>query len=360
MASRPLRSRLRHALLAAFVTGSVAVPVSGAARPAAVAAPVPAGAALAPLRAADPVALAERYAVNRAGIRAAERMAAEHGDRARAAALRTMAGRTRHFLSFDGRDGGRTAEVFGDLSRAGRIAVLVPGSDTGLDTYPRFRAGAIALRHQLHDSEREPGDASAVVAWLGYRTPGTVSPEALTPGVADDAAPGLRRFVRELAATRPTARISLLCHSYGSVVCGRAASGLEVADIALFGSPGAGVGNAAALRTRATVWAGQGADDWIADVPHTRLRLPFTTVGFGTDPVSPEFGARVFAAGDGGHSDYLKPGSVPLENLARIVCGQHPSAEQRPSAGPRPSPGRLRPGALSGTAEGHARASFKR
>lgn len=338
MASRPLRSRLRHALLAAFVTASVAVPVSGAARPAAVAAPVPAGAATAPLRTADPGALAERYAVNRAGIRAAERMAAEHGDRRRAAVLRTLAGRTRHFLSFDGRDGGRTTEVFGDLSRAERIAVLVPGSDTGLDTYARFRAGARALRHELRDkgeelggSERSSGGASAVVAWLGYRTPGTVSPKALTPGLADDTAPGLRRFVRELAATRPTARISLLCHSYGSVVCGRAASGLDVANIVLYGSPGAGVGDAAALHTRATVWAGRGTDDWIADVPHARLHLPFTTVGFGTDPVSPKFGARVFAAGDGGHSDYLKPGSVPLENIARIVSGQHPSDGQRPS-----------------------------
>ncbi|WP_170198422.1 alpha/beta hydrolase [Streptomyces chryseus] len=202
-----------------------------------------------------------------------------------------MAGPERRFLSFDGRDGGRTAEVFGDLSRAGRMAVLVPGSDTGLDRYGRLRAGAAAL-------QRELGGRSAVVAWLGYRTPGTVSPQVLTPGRADAAAPALRRFVAQLRATRPAARTSLLCHSYGAVVCGRAAPGLDVAHIVLYGSPGAGADNATGMRTRATVWAGRGAGDWLAPVPHARLRLPCTTVGLGADPVSPEFGARAFPAKD--------------------------------------------------------------
>ncbi|GAA1524158.1 alpha/beta hydrolase family protein [Streptomyces albidochromogenes] len=316
MASRPRSSRPRRTLIAALVIASVAVPVSGAARPAAV--PAPAPAVLAPLSAATPAALAERYAANRDGIRAAERAATGHGDHRRAAALRAMADPARHFLTFDGRDGGRTAEVFGDLSRAERIAVLVPGSDTSLDRYGRLRAGAAAL-------QRELGARSAVVAWLGYKTPGTVSPEVLTPGRAEDAAPALRRFVTELRAAAPAARTSLLCHSYGSVVCGRAAPGLgagDVEDIVLFGSPGAGGDTAATLGSRATVWAGRGAGDWIADVPHGRLQLPFTTAGLGADPMSPEFGARLFAAGDGGHSDYLKPGSPALENIARIVSGR--------------------------------------
>ncbi|GHF18929.1 MULTISPECIES: alpha/beta hydrolase [Streptomyces] len=308
-------TRLRRGLVAALVAASVAVPVSGAARPAAVPAPAPDPAAVAPLASADPAELKARYAAGRDGIRAAERMAAGHGDHRRAAELHAMAGPGRQFLSFDGRDGGRTAEVFGDLSRAGRIAVLVPGSDTSLDTYERFRAGAVALQRRLG------GSRAAVVAWLGYRTPGTVSPAVLTAGRADDAAAGLRAFVGELTRVKPDARVALLCHSYGSVVCGRAAPGLRVADIVLYGSPGTGAATARQLHTPATVWAGRGADDWIAEVPHVRLELPFTTVGFGTDPVSKEFGARIFDAGDGGHSDYLKPGSVSLKNIARIVEG---------------------------------------
>ncbi|MFB7917209.1 alpha/beta hydrolase [Streptomyces sp. NPDC056061] len=317
MSSPPRGSRLRRGVLAAAVAASVAVPVVGAAGPAAV--PAPAPAVRGPLRIAAPAALAERYAATRADIRAAERVAAAHGDRRRAAALAAMAEPGRRFLSFDGRDGGRGAEVFGDLSRAERIAVLVPGAGIDLDHYWRLRNGAAALREEL-------GDRSAVVAWLGYRTPATVSPAALTPGRAFEAAPALRHFVDELRALRPGARTSLLCHSYGSVACARAAHGLRVADIVLYGSPGTGYRTAAGLRARAVVWAGRGGDDWIADVPHTKLRLPFTDIGFGADPVAPAFGARVFAAGDGGHSDYLLPGSVPLRNIARIVAGTGPSA----------------------------------
>lgn len=276
-------ARWRRALLAALVTASVAVPVSGAAGPATVPAPVPA--ALGPLRAATPVALAERYAVHREGIRAAERMAVEHGDRKRAAGLRAMAGPERRFLLFDGRDGGRAAEVFGDLSRAENIAVLVPGSGVSLDAYGRLRRDATALAREL-------GGRSAVVAQLGYRTPVTVSPAAITAGRADDAAPGLRGFVREPGRLKPVARTSLLCHSCGSVVCARAASGLEVTNIVLYGRCAAH-----AART---------------SLRHARLRCR---------PLSPEFGAEVFAAGGAGHSDYLTSGSVSLRNIGLIVRG---------------------------------------
>ncbi|GAA3071785.1 hypothetical protein GCM10020000_65580 [Streptomyces olivoverticillatus] len=197
MAPRPPRSRLRRTLLAALVIGSVTLPVLGAARPAAV--PAPAPSALAPLRAATPAALAERYAATRADIRAAERAATDHGDLRRAAALHAMAEPARHFLSFDGRDGGRTAEVFGDLSRAERTAVLVPGSDTSLDRYGRLQAGATALQRQL-------GDRSAVVAWLGYRTPATVSLDAVTPRPRRRRGPGaaaVRRRAGRAQARHP-------------------------------------------------------------------------------------------------------------------------------------------------------------
>ncbi|MFC8227991.1 alpha/beta hydrolase [Streptomyces sp. NPDC057287] len=311
MASRPSSSRARRALLAALVTASVALPVSGAARPAAV--PAPAPAPLAPLDTAPPV-LDARYAAGRQEIRAARDMAARHGDRRRAAALTAMAAPGRTFLMFDGRDGGRVAEVHGDLSRAGRIAVLVPGAGVDLDHYWRSRRDADALLDEL-------GPGSAVITWLGYRTPAMLSPSSLTVGRADEAAPRLRAFVREVRSAGPTARVSLLCHSYGSVVCARAASGLDVADIVLYGSPGTGVDDSAALRTRATVWAGLGGDDWIGGVPHVSLPLPSGAVGFGTDPVSPEFGAEVFDAGDAGHSDYLRPGSVALRGIAAIVAG---------------------------------------
>ncbi|MFD0470894.1 alpha/beta hydrolase [Nonomuraea thailandensis] len=254
-----------------------------------------------------------RYAAVRQDILAAGRMAAARGQSRRAGTLRAMAEPGRRFLFFDGRDGGRSAEVFGDLAGAARVAVLVPGSDTGLGS-GRLRAGALAL-------QRELGDGAAVVAWLGYRTPSTLGAAVLTTGRADEAVPGLRALVRELGA----ARVSLLCHSYGAVVCGRAAAGLgDVANIVLYGAPG--TGTSCPLRTSAPVWAARGTGDWIANVPHVQVRLPFLTLGPGLDPVSPTSGARVLAAGDGGHSDYLRPGSLFLRNVAAVVSGAAPHA----------------------------------
>ncbi|MFF6913818.1 alpha/beta hydrolase [Streptomyces sp. NPDC012466] len=308
--------RWRRAALAALITGAVVLPLSAAVRPET---PAPPPASLAPLSAST---LDEAYAANRANAAEAARMAAAHHDRGRAATDRRLAAPARHLLRFDGRGSGRVTEVLGDLARADRVAVLVPGSDTSLDTYGRFHAAAAALHRQL--ARQVPaGTHTAVVAWLGYETPGTVSTTVTTTGRAEQAAPRLRTLVADLRAIAGTgARISLLCHSYGSVVCGRSAAGLPVDDIALVGSPGTGADTAADLHTRARVWAARGTDDWVEHVPHLSADLFGTTVGFGTDPVSPAFGARAFAAGDAGHSTYFSPGSTSLTNLARIVLGE--------------------------------------
>ncbi|MEW1773252.1 alpha/beta hydrolase [Streptomyces sp. NPDC086777] len=341
------RGRLCRTLLAALLAAAVVLPLSAATRPGI---PAPPPAVLpAPL---PPAGLATAYAANRDNAAEAARMAAADGDLSRAAVDRSLASPARHLLHLDARGTGQVTEVFGDLAHATRVAVLVPGSDTTLDTYARFHTAAESLYRRLTDDQRTRDHRIrghrtrdqrahdqrtrdherrrtrvAVVAWLGYRTPATISTAVLTPGRAARAAPHLRRFLRELRTlTAPgPASLALLCHSYGTVVCARAApalTGLGVTDIALVGSPGTGAASAAALHTSARVWAARGAADWIAEVPHVRADLFGTTVGFGTDPVSPSFGARVFAAGSGGHSDYFTPGSASLANLARIVLGE--------------------------------------
>ncbi|MFE2284617.1 alpha/beta hydrolase [Streptomyces sp. NPDC059443] len=304
--------RLRRTLLAGLVTTAVVFPVSAAAS---ADVPAPAPAAL-----TEAASLPDRYAANLANLTEAARTAADAGRTGRAAKLQAMeAGGGARFFSFDGRGKGRAIEVFGDLETADRVTVLVPGSDTTLDTYQRFRAGAVVLQQRLQAEHSR----SAVVAWLGYDTPGTVSPTVLTTGRADAAAAELGPFLARLERlTVPDARLSLLCHSYGSVVCARTQTGPKVTDMALFGSPGTGADSAAGLPTGARVWAGRGADDWIAHVPHVRLG----GVGFGTDPVDPAFGALPFAAGSGGHSDYLKPDTESLNSLASIVLGTSPAA----------------------------------
>ncbi|MER7467203.1 alpha/beta hydrolase [Streptomyces sp. NPDC097981] len=317
-AGRP-GGRLRRTLLAGLVAAAVVLPVSAAASPDV---PAPAPAAF-----AEHTALPARYAANLSGLAEAARMAQDAGRTGRAAKLRAMeADGTARFLAFDGRGRGRAVEVLGDLESADRVAVLVPGSDTTLDTYQRFRTGAVALHQRLQAEHPR----SAVVAWLGYDTPGTVSTTVLTADRADAAAAELGPFLDHLGqAAAPGARISLLCHSYGSVVCARTGTGPQVSDMALFGSPGTGAGSAAELPTGARVWAGRGGSDWIGGVPHVRLG----GVGFGADPVDPAFGARPFDAGPGGHSDYLKPGTASLDSLARIaLAAPAPTTPEVPHA----------------------------
>lgn len=267
--------------------------------------------------------LAARYAANRRAITQALRTAERIKDVERAQALSGLLAPGRDFLLFDPRDSGRAVEVIGDLTRARRVAVLVPGADTTLSTfdsrgqrpYSTPGGGARALAEQ---ARQLGGTRLAIIAWLGYDPPTTTSAGVVTDLRADAGAARLRRLVAGVRRVDPAARIALLCHSYGSVVCGEAVKGLAVDDVAAFGSPGMTAETAGDLRTRARVWAARGSHDWMQFVPHVRV----FGVGFGADPVSPRFGARVFAAGPGGHSDYLRPGSISLRNLALIALGR--------------------------------------
>ncbi|MET7326607.1 alpha/beta hydrolase [Nonomuraea sp. NPDC005650] len=337
-----------------------------------------------------------------------------------------------------GQPSGRLVRVYGDLATADRVAVIVPGADTTVATFDdgTKRPGG-AARALLAEAVRlAPGERLAVVAWLGYDAPRTLSLSVITIDAAVKGARELRRTVTDLH-TRTPAPIALLCHSYGSVLCARAVPGLPVTDLAVFGSPGLDTPSAATLThparattastplthaaptlaqpthtaptltppahattaptppahatttlaqpkhaaptTRAAgsardatdapnvqgatvtqdarpatgaqnaqdtaglrdtppsavvrsgaqggatgaaatplrVWAGLGESDWVRFVPKVRLGL----AGFGADPMSPSFGARVFAVGSGGHSDYFTPGTPSLRNLTLIALG---------------------------------------
>jgi hypothetical protein len=268
-------------------------------------------------------ALSARYAADAQAITKAERTATRDGNRPLAAALTRL--RPRQVLFFDPNGQGVAAMVIGDLATANRVAILVPGSDTTLTTFfsrglesPGGGAEALAAEARHLD----PGQKLAIIAWLGYPTPALLSPAVMTSGDAGQGAQALRPLVTALAGHG--ARVALLCHSYGSVVCGLAAPHLPVTDIAVFGSPGMDASSVASLRTRARVWAGREKDDSIRFVPHIRL----LGLGFGVDPMSDGFGARVFATGSSGHSGYLDPGSASLRNLAEIALG-HAAAVTR-------------------------------
>ena len=261
-------------------------------------------------------ALAARYAADSRLIAQAARAADRAGNQPLARALQAMHGRD--FLDFNPAGQGLAVEVIGNLAQARRVAILVPGSDTSLTTFdsrgtasPGGAARALAAQARRLD----PGAHLAIIAWLGYADPSTLSPGVMTSGDAGQGGSALRPLVDDLA--RHGDQVALICHSYGSVVCGLAAPHLPATDIAVIGSPGMDAASVAALQTGARVWAGRGTSDWIRDVPHVQ----FLGLGFGQDPMAPAFGARVFDAGSGGHSSYFKPGGIALCNLAYIALG---------------------------------------
>ncbi|MBW8484838.1 alpha/beta hydrolase [Actinomadura parmotrematis] len=277
----------------------------------------PYAAPAAPPALTGPAALPARYAAVRTAVRTAAATADRVHDTGRARAFRALAAPGRTLLSFDPRGSGRAVEVIGDLAAASRVAVVVPGADGRLTNFDDAKwAGGGARAVAAEARAQAPGTRLAVVAWLGYASPSTTSLAVATTGRADGGARALRALITDLHRADPRARVALLCHSYGSVVCGRAVtSGLPVDEIALYGSPGTTQDTSAGVRTAAHVWAGRARGDWMRYVPKVRL----AGLGFGRDPVSPAFGARVFDAGTGAHGAYLLPGTTSLRNITRIA-----------------------------------------
>ena len=267
-------------------------------------------------RPGDPAALAARYDASSRALRAA------------GAPYAQWAGHGRQFLAFDPRGSGRVVEVFGDLGAADRIAVLVPGVATRADNFTsglgdvRDRAPAVQAR-ALYDAAhaQAPGQRLAVVAWLGYDAPQGVGRDAAREELARAGATSLERFAEDLVTLRPRATVTVIGHSYGSVVVGLSAAALpaQVRDLVVVGSPGMGVSQAADLHTSARVWAGQSGLDWIDWVPSVRV----WGAGHGTMPTAPGFGDRVF--GTGGvtdHDHYFAAGTQSQANIVEILLGR--------------------------------------
>jgi hypothetical protein len=245
----------------------------------------------------------------------------------------TWAADGRRFLAFDDTGDGTAVEVLGDLTRAERVVVLVPGVDTVLRDFDRGlggvarRAPAVQAR-TVFDRVRAtaPAAAVAVVAWLGYDPPEGFSLDVARDVRARSGATALTGFVRALTAQRPGVAVTLVGHSYGAIVVGLAAPQLrEVTDVVALGAPGMGAGRAADLGG-ARVWAALAPTDWMRRVPQVRL----LRLGHGRRPTAARFGALLLPTdGVTGHDGYLVPGSATLEALAGLIL-------DRPTAGALP------------------------
>ncbi|GAA1353214.1 alpha/beta hydrolase [Streptomyces beijiangensis] len=235
-----------------------------------------------------------------------------------------LASKDRQILAFDPAGSGRVAEVLGDLDRAKRVSIVVPGVDTTALTFEkswRPYSAPVGMATSLYAAERtaSPNTPTAVIAWADYTAPAGIGVDAAIGRLAEDGAVRLNQLVSALPGATP---VELFCHSYGSVLCGVAARHLpsRVSDVAVAGSPGMRAEKVSQLDTDARVWAMRDRDDWIQDVPY----MDVGGLGHGQDPVDPAFGARVMSAsGAIGHTGYFTPGTSSLSNFAAIGVGSY-------------------------------------
>jgi pimeloyl-ACP methyl ester carboxylesterase len=224
-------------------------------------------------------------------------------------------------LAFDASGEGQAVVASGDVDSGRSVAVLVPGLGTELADVPALARGGTRLAGAA-------GAATVAVAWLGYDAPGLI--QVVTDTRARSGAGRLRTFVNGLRSSGLTRqRLTVIGHSYGSLVAGIAARrDLPVDELVLLASPGVEADRASQLRIEpGHVWAARDGTDPIQVVfwPSRlgrMLGLPVPTV-FGPDPVSAAFGAHHFDTGGAyGHSGYFASGSRSLDNLGRIVSGR--------------------------------------
>ena len=229
----------------------------------------------------------------------------------------------RQFLFYDPAGDGKVVEVMGDLSTADHVAVFVPGMANDISDFENIRTRGVNLQQAV----AEGGDADvASIVWLGYDPPddprerlieigGTVGSGPARAGGED-----LPPFVAGILADRDR-HVTVVSHSYGTIVAGHALrNGVDAEDVIFAGSPGVDADAAEELAHGYTPWAAQTPDDPIDHVPNVRV----LGAGHGRDPTDPAFGAEVFDTGTAtGHSEYCKPGSESLRNIARIVTGRY-------------------------------------
>ena len=225
----------------------------------------------------------------------------------------------RQILLFDASGDGRVAEVFGDIENADHIAFVLPGITNDLGDYV---GGLRTDADNLYLEASKGAGNVAVISWLGYNPPDSLADGAV-PTEAFGAAEDLKRSVDGIRVHSDPTNVTVVGHSYGSVVTGRAIrdEGLQLTDAILVGSPGIAMD----VNHRSDLGTGVG-DVWVAEAPKDFVPdLPFV---HGPNPADDEWGGRPFETNRpsgppvSGHSAYLDPDTESLRNVARIMTGR--------------------------------------
>lgn len=189
----------------------------------------------------------------------------------------------------------------GDLDRAQRVTVDVPGiTSTVLSSSRDWSAAAQNLYYQeqrVSQIYQQP-TSIAVVAWLGYHTPGAGDMAALWS--THDAQAGSAQLVSFLKGTTaahnwaPGANLSVVAHSYGATTAALAVSQTPVANFTMLAPAGLAPSDATVsdLQVPADhVWSTEASGDLLADVG----RSPFYSQ-HPVDVTSASFGGHQFSA----------------------------------------------------------------
>lgn len=174
---------------------------------------------------------------------------------------------------------GRMAIAFGDIDNASHITTIVPGVGSQWDHYA-------ALAQDFHSD-------GATIMWFGYQPPHSL-PAGIATHPAAVGGEHLHAFQNALRA-RTDAQLTVIGHSYGSVVAGYAASERTLAadTLILAGSPGVPPD----LKTDGRIVAALTRADLISFTGTRQVAL------HGEDPaLNPNYEQWRLS---GGHSDYL-------------------------------------------------------
>ncbi|MYV96862.1 alpha/beta hydrolase [Streptomyces sp. SID3343] len=234
-------------------------------------------------------------------------------------------------LGFNPKGDGRAIVAIGNPDKATHTAVYIPGTGSDLasmrDDISRMQNLTAASRRYAKASEL------STIAWVGYDAPDTLL-EAITSSSAHTAAPTLKSFVRGVGVAQgidSNSHITLIAHSYGSVVVGEAAySGrdMPIQDIIVAGSPGMHVDKASDLNIGSKhVWAAAAPDD-VVPVLGSGAHAPLVSGSKGRRRATPDeraFGAnRIRTDGAEGHSEYWESDEpMSLDNQAAIITGRY-------------------------------------
>lgn len=202
----------------------------------------------------------------------------------------SQSGAETYLLDFSLDGDGQAVVAIGNPDTADNTAVHVPGTYSELSNFGGQIDRADTMQNDATDWYNS--ESTAVIAWLGYDAPGSLT-EASDIEPAHDATDDLNSFVHGLNASHQEgdSHMTVMGHSYGSTVVGDTVRNYDTGadEVILIASPGSTAETADELNVDdGHVWATTAEGDAIG----MATALPV----FGTNPTDDSFGANEFTS----------------------------------------------------------------